>query len=107
MSALFTPAVSLMDRLRYPKKLMLVAILFLVPLTVTTYKTIDADNIVIAATRAEQAGAGYIKLLRQFQQHVAEHRGMASMVLTGSTPREKLDAKGAEVDKDASVLDEA
>ncbi len=107
MSSLFNPATSLMDCLSYPKKLLLVAILFLLPLTVTTYFTIDNNASVIAATRAEQAGLGYIKRLRQFQQHVAEHRGMASLVLSGKAPREKLDAKGGEVETDVSALDEA
>ncbi|MEW5755485.1 MAG: methyl-accepting chemotaxis protein [Pseudomonadota bacterium] len=107
MNSLFSPAVSLMDRLSYPKKLMLLALLFVVPLAVTTYFTLDDDNQVISATRAEQVGAGYLKLLRQLQQRTAEHRGMASLVLTGNAPREKLDAKAAEIEKHVSDLDEA
>ncbi|MBI3772067.1 MAG: methyl-accepting chemotaxis protein [Gammaproteobacteria bacterium] len=107
MSTFLSPAIALMDRLSYQKKMAIVAILFLIPLSVTTYQVIKVSSDTISAARSEQIGITYIKLLRQFQQHVAEHRYLSSVVLSNKTDGDKLSEKNSEIEGDIKLIDEA
>lgn len=107
MAGLLSPIVSLMDRLSYQKKMIIVAAVFLVPLCVTTFQVINASREVISATENEQVGVVYIKLLRNLQQHLAEHRYLASVVISKKSGTDVLNDKNSEIEKDISAIDDA
>lgn len=95
MASVFTPAVQLMHRLRYPQKFMLVGLLLLVPLLLMMSQYIRSVNHDINFAKKEQIGLEYndpvINLLQAVQRHAA---------LTAHPDlRAKMPAQQAEIDR--------
>lgn len=98
MQALFSPAVALMNRLRFTHKFALMGVvitLAIVLLIGTLFRTLDAN---LEASRAELRGLAVVKPMQQLIQYVQQHRGLAGGVLAGNAAmQEKRVAKAAEV----------
>jgi methyl-accepting chemotaxis protein len=84
MNVLFTPAIALMNRLRYPKKFALlgaVALVAILMLQVTLYLELSK---VIEPSRQELVGLSIIKPLNGLVSGMQQHRGLSSGVLSGN-----------------------
>ena len=107
MQMLFAPAVSLMNRLRYNGKFMLlttgIAIVVLVLLS-SVFNTLSRD---IETARQEVAGLQVLKPMNRMVQYMQQHRGLSSGVLNGNEAmKDKRAAKEKEV-SDAVAATEA
>lgn len=107
MQALFAPAVSLMNRLRYNGKFMLltagIAIVVLVLLS-SVFNTLNRD---IETARQELVGLQMLKPMNRMVQFMQQHRGLSSGVLNGNEAmKDKRAAKEKEV-SDAVAATEA
>jgi len=85
MNALCSPVIALLNSMKFPAKFALIAILFLLPLTILSYVLLQDLQQKIDATTQEQLGLEYIVPLRNLAEHTAQHRGMTHAYLLGST----------------------
>jgi signal transduction histidine kinase/DNA-binding response OmpR family regulator/HPt (histidine-containing phosphotransfer) domain-containing protein len=72
-----------MDRLTYPRKFLLIFLLFALPLGVTLYLLVGEINNTIEFAEKEIAGARYLRPLRALQEEVARSRLAAAAYLRG------------------------
>ncbi len=85
MKLLFTPAIKLMNRVRYPVKFGIIFIIVLIPLVVLSIKLIHSISKEIDTLKNEQTGLVYINSVRQVIEPVQKHRGMMSAYLNGAS----------------------
>ncbi|MGQ2979077.1 MAG: response regulator [Polaromonas sp.] len=84
-STLLQPARRLMDRLSYPRKFLLIFLLFALPLALTLYLLVGEINHSIQFAEKEIAGAHYLRPLRALQEQVARSRLLARAHAAGQT----------------------
>ena len=77
-AVLLQPARRLMDRLTYPRKFVLIFLLFALPLGLTLYLLVGEINHSIRFAEKEIAGAHYLRPLRGLQEQVARSRLLAA-----------------------------
>ena len=98
MQALFSPAIALMNRLRYTQKFGIMGLLMAVAIALligSLYRSLDAN---IQSSRAELKGIASVKPTQQLIQFLQQHRGMSAGVLAGNEAmKEKRAAKAKEV----------
>ena len=105
MTALLTPAIHLMNRLRLRSKFLLIIILCLIPLLVLSYSTLSSIEANVAISEQERSGITFIMPLRQLMVLIAETRGMTNGYLKGKTAfKAKIEAKQQEVDTNLTLL---
>ena len=105
MKAIFSPAMFLMDRLKYPVKFMLIFAIILVPLVVLSSLLISSLNKDATFLENERAGLAYIKVARQPLEQIQQHRGMTAAYLNGATEfKDRIMAKRQDVDKQLAAL---
>ncbi len=83
LGLLLRPARRLMDRLTYPRKFLLIFLLFALPLGVTLYLLVGEINSSIEFAEKEIAGTRYLRPLRALQEEVARSRLAAAAYLRG------------------------
>ena len=106
MKQLFTPAISLMEKLRFPQKFGLIFVVILIPLIILAFFQVSVINDKIAFLESESRGIEYIKIIRLPFEVIQQHRGMTSAYLHGSTEfKERIIEKRQEVDKRLAELD--
>ncbi|MBK9446854.1 MAG: methyl-accepting chemotaxis protein [Betaproteobacteria bacterium] len=98
MQALFSPAIAIMNRLRYTQKFGVMGLLMVVAIALlmgSLYRALDAN---IQSSRAELQGIASVKPTQQLIQFLQQHRGMSAGVLAGNEAmKEKRAAKAKEV----------
>jgi len=97
MQALFSPAIALMNRFRYPFKFMLLGLAgstVIVVLLLTVFVTLDRD---IKTAEKEISGLHMLKPMNRVVQFMQQHRGLSSGVLNGN---EAMKDKRAAKEKD-------
>ena len=99
MQALFSPAVTLMNRLRYGAKFWLLGCAVGLVITVLLYSVFVGLNRDIVAARAEVAGLQMLKPMNVMVQNMQQHRGLSSGVLNGN---EAMKDKRAAKEKEAA-----
>jgi hypothetical protein len=67
---LLRPAVGLMNRLRYPRKFLLISLLFAAPLWLTLYLWLDELHERIAFAEKERAGVEYVAAVDRLIEHI-------------------------------------
>jgi signal transduction histidine kinase/DNA-binding response OmpR family regulator len=106
MKSFFHPATTLMGRLKYPQKFMLIALLLLIPLALVMSQFLSKVNEDIDFSAREQLGLQYSDPLMQLFQDVQEHAALSAAVLKDATGFEELlDASQAQIDDDIEVVD--
>src|SRR5262245_47194498 len=83
MRRLLSPAVALMQRLRYPRKFLLISLLFSVPLGLLTYLWLDQIATQLAFTRQERAGLEYGSALTRLIEPLQRSQALSVLVMTG------------------------
>ena len=99
MKALFTPAMILMGKMKYPVKFGLIFVIVLIPLTFLSYSMINllAEDIVFLET--EEDGVRYLQAARLPMQNIQAHRGMTAAFLNGATQfKSRIMSKRQDVD---------
>lgn len=98
MRALFSPAIGLMNRLRYPAKFMVLGAaigVVMLALLFTIFVNLSRD---IDTAQAELDGLQMLKPMNKMVQFMQQHRGLSSGVLNGNEAmKEKRAAKEKEV----------
>ncbi|WP_226408707.1 methyl-accepting chemotaxis protein [Dechloromonas denitrificans] len=98
MKSLFSPAVALMNRLRYSSKFLLLGVAVscvIVTLLLTVFVTLNRD---IETARQEITGLQMLKPMNKMVQFMQQHRGLSSGVLNGNEAmKEKRAAKEKDV----------
>jgi methyl-accepting chemotaxis protein len=98
MQFLFSPAVALMNRLRYNSKFLLLGSAVLVVMLVLMYSVYSSLSRDIESARGELAGLEIIKPVNQMVQVMQQHRGLSAGVLNGNEAmKDKRAAKEKEV----------
>lgn len=76
MKMVFAPAVTLLNRLTYPRKFGLIGLLFALPLGLLTFFLVSELNERIAFSAKEQLGNEYLRSVQQFASDLRDHRGL-------------------------------
>jgi len=104
---LLSPAIAVMNRLKYPQKFALISLLFALPLALVMYFFVSEINDRIEFSRKEIEGDRYLRPLRglleqvvhsQIHAHDYSRRGLAN--------RPELVRKQAEIDSNFKALAE-
>ena len=99
MQALFSPAVALMNRLRYGAKFWLLGCAVGLVISVLLYSVFAGLNRDIESARSELAGLQMLKPMNLMVQNMQQHRGLSSGVLNGN---EAMKDKRAAKEKEAA-----
>jgi len=100
MGALFSPAMFLMDRLKFPVKFSLIFSIVLIPLITLSVIFVNNMNAEILFLEHERMGLAYIKTVRQPIEHIQQHRGMTAAYLNGASDfKARIMSKRQDVDK--------
>lgn len=78
-------AVWLMNQLTYPKKMLLISAVFLVPIIMLIILVLTQLSAGISSAEKEARGLEYIKTVRQLYQHIPQHRGLTNAYLNGAS----------------------
>ncbi|RYX97404.1 MAG: response regulator [Comamonadaceae bacterium] len=81
--SILLPARRLMDRLTYPRKFLLIFLLFALPLGLTLYLLVGEINNSIRFAEKEASGLHYLRPLRALQEQVARSRLVAAAYVSG------------------------
>lgn len=81
--AFLRPARRLMDKLTYPRKFLLIFLLFALPLGLTLYLLVSEINSSIRFAEKEIAGVQYLRPLRALQEQVASSRLISAAYING------------------------
>ncbi|MBI2380656.1 MAG: methyl-accepting chemotaxis protein [Gammaproteobacteria bacterium] len=98
--SVFSPAILLSNRLRFPQKFALLGFLALLPLVVLIYFLLGGVRAEIAFTQAELDGQAYVRTVYPLIRGLAKHRGLSYRLLYGdSAVRGELGATAQEVEQ--------
>ncbi|MDM8567788.1 HAMP domain-containing protein [Candidatus Halobeggiatoa sp. HSG11] len=110
MMKLIKPAILLMDNLKYPQKIALMAGIVLIPLTFLLFFLISEMNIRIDFAKKERIGISYNQQVMKILQNIQQHRGMASAFHGGDLSfKDKMVNKQKDIEqniKDIEKIDE-
>ena len=95
MTSYFTPAVSLMNVLTYPRKFGLIGLLFTLPLGMVSYFLVSTLNDQMAFSAKEQMGIEYLRPVQNFAAILRDHRGLTWARANHPSTAEEL--RGVEV----------
>jgi methyl-accepting chemotaxis protein len=99
MDFLISPAIALMDRLRYPAKFALLFTVVLIPMLFMAGALIKQFQAETNSLQQERLGLRYIAALRRPIEHIQQHRGMTNAFRNGATQfKERIFNKRAEID---------
>src|ERR1041385_3792671 len=108
MKALFAPAITLMNRLKYPQKFLLVGLMLVLPLIVVMRAYLLKVNEDINFSAKEQLGLQFDQPLVDFFQIVQQHEAISVAVVNGDTTfKDQLAFNEAAADKAIAAVDEA
>ena len=98
MESLFSPAVALMNRLRYPAKFLLIGAAVAAGILVLLYSVFATLSRDIDTAKQELEGLQMLKPMNRMVQNMQQHRGLSSGVLNGNDAmKERRVAKEKEV----------
>jgi signal transduction histidine kinase/CheY-like chemotaxis protein len=107
MNSLFTPAIAVMNRLKYPQKFLLIGFLLALPLALVLNQFLLQANKDIDFALREQIGLEYIRPVVKLLQDVEQHRGLTSAFLGGDTTfKDKVTNKQNDIAADMQAVDD-
>ena len=106
MMGFFSPAIAILNRLRYSAKFVLISFFFSVPLGLVLIIFINETNQTLAFTEKELIGNASLRPVRTLLDHFQQHRGATQTSLTGEDAfQEKIIVLQAAIEKDIHTLD--
>ena len=108
MKFLFNPAITLMNRLKYRQKFVLITLLLVMPLAMVLFLLLSVIDDGTNMAQNEMYGASYLRPLRQLLEHLPEEKILAYGVLNGNSAlRPLVIDKQAQVAQDFEALKKA
>src|SRR4051794_18153787 len=105
MQMAFNPIVALMNRLTYPRKFLLISLLFALPLIWVLLQFIFSIDGKINVAQQELDGDQYLRPLRVLYQHVLQDQLWTQEYLDGASARlDDLTHNKSEIDADFVAL---
>ena len=105
MKSLFTPAIFLMNRLRYPVKFTFLNIMVLSPMLILSMMLAAHYNEEIDFHQGERLGLQYIQHIRPLIELIPQHRGMTNGYLNGNTAfHDKIMDRRKRIDQHLTAL---
>lgn len=105
MKNLFNPAITLMNRLKYPQKFLLISMLFILPLVIIMLFLIPQVSGQITFADKELQGMVYLKPLRQTLQDLIQQSEVTHQFLSGNVSmKDTYNKDKAQVDADIQNL---
>jgi PAS domain S-box-containing protein len=105
MNMLFGPAITLLNRLKYPQKFALISLLFAVPLALTIVLFVQQIDATVDFARQELDGTVYLRPLRRLFEHLLIEQRVANTYLNGdATQQAALAASQSQIDQDIQAL---
>lgn len=99
-------AIWLMNQLTYPKKMLLISAVFLVPIILLITLVLSQFSLGISVAEKEARGLEYIKTVRQLYQHIPQHRGLTNAYLNGASDfKSKIIQKRQTIVADIAAID--
>ena len=106
MISIFSPAVSLMKKLKYPHKFALIGVIFLLPISVMLFLLISDMKDKIDFIEKEKLGIEYTLHLKNLIADIQQHRGMTNAFLSGDQSfKEELALKKSQIELKIEQLD--
>ncbi|MDP2829303.1 MAG: methyl-accepting chemotaxis protein [Sulfuricellaceae bacterium] len=100
MSFIFYPAISLMNRLSFPKKFILIGVVATLAIGTLLFLLIAQSNKVVHTTRNELRGLDALEPINKAIQLAQQHRGLSAGLLGGNEAmRPKQVAKAQDIEK--------
>src|SRR3954454_25336311 len=84
MSQLLSPAITLMNRLRYPQKFLLISLLFIVPLALVMALLIAEVNTKADFAQKEKMRAEYLRVARRLLEDALHEQSTARSFINGA-----------------------
>jgi methyl-accepting chemotaxis protein len=107
MKKLFKPAMSLMNRLKYPKKFAVIFLIFLIPITSLLTLETKQLNEDVNMSNKQRNGLQYSVAIRTLVQQVQQHRGLAAIYLGGKVEtKDNVDKKQLDIQSAIEKVDE-
>jgi len=104
-STFLSPAVSLLNRLKFTQKFALVFIIYLIPMVYFVFILIIDESKGVEHAKLEKKGAEYMVKIRPLFEHMAQTRGMTNAYLHGKTAfKEKIITRRSLVDNELVAL---
>jgi PAS domain S-box-containing protein len=108
MKSLFKPAIKLMNRLKFPKKMTVMACIFSLPLAVFLFLLITEINTGIHLAEKEQQGVAFTPHVVNLLKDIQQHRGMSNALLRGDDSfKEHIKSISANIKEDIQAIDMA
>lgn len=105
MSEFFSPAIWLMNRLRFSVKFILVFSLVLIPLILVVFVLVNHLYTELNVLENERKGLTYARVLHPPLEHIQQHRGMTNAYKNGAEHfKNRILEKRQEVDQDIEKL---
>ena len=107
MSSLFYPATSLMNRLSFPRKFLLIGVVATFAIGTLLFLLIAQSNKVVHTTRNELRGLDAVESVHRAIQLVQQHRGLSAGLLGGNEAmRSRQAAKAQDIEKALAAADQ-
>ncbi|WP_268624328.1 methyl-accepting chemotaxis protein [Paenibacillus alvei] len=98
LDQLLSPFTSILSRLKYGQKFMLISVLFIIPIVVLLYNWNATQQTQIKFIEGEQAGVGQISEIMPFMLQVQQQRGLINGYLNGNKEaKSAIEAKLQEI----------
>lgn len=108
MKALFTPAMIIMGKMKYPVKFAAIFGIVLIPMLVLSYNMVHSVSEEINTLEGKELGVKYLQAARLPMQQIQQHRGMTAAYLNGATQfKTRIMSKRQDVDKYLAQLQQA
>jgi len=105
MSHLLSPAITLMNRLRYPQKFLLISLLFILPLALVMALLIAEVNTKAAFGQKEEYGTVYLRVVRTLLEDALHEQSTAHAYINGDMALvAELQRAQARIDADLAAL---
>lgn len=105
LTKLFSPAIGLMNGLKYPQKFGLISLLFILPLALVMVLLVSEIDSRVEFAQKELYGDQYLRSLRPLIEHVPQSQLVAYRYLSGnSQAKAELLDRQAQIDRDFTAL---
>ncbi|GIM46657.1 hypothetical protein DNHGIG_22060 [Collibacillus ludicampi] len=106
MKLLFLPVITLMNRLKYIQKFLLIGTIMVIPIAILIYFLNSEVNQGIDFATKERQGISYLTPVKNLTKDIQEHRALANMYANGdSTAKEKMITRETKIEEDIKEID--
>ncbi|NHN32230.1 methyl-accepting chemotaxis protein [Paenibacillus agricola] len=98
LDKMLSPFTSIISRLKYGQKFMLISVLFMIPVVILLYIWTSTQQVEIKLIKSEQVGVEQVSEMMPFMLQVQQHRGLVNGYLNGNREaKAQIEAKQQEL----------